>query len=414
MSKNLLLTFLLFLPYLVQAQTSEESYLYKAGKADSLYSEILKEQRLIYVEVPASFAENEDRKYPVLYVVDGDVFLPALSVVHSYYWGGFMPEMVIIGISNSKNRTRDLTTSNITTKYGMPFNEENGGAAQFHKFLEEELIPYVENNYPVTTYRTLAGHSYGGLFTIYSLLNHASAFENYLAIDPSLDWDDQKLIKQAKSSFSTQDFTGKSLYMSLAGQLHRQNPEITIDNVMEDKSDFTLFARSNIEFKNIIEESEKSQMQFHWEFFKDDLHGTIPLPSFRNGLIALFEWFQMEHTNKFNSPSTPTAEIIDIISYRAKKLEDHFKYKAPPYPEELLNVLGYMSMDMEQPKKSKMFFETAIEFYPASANAYDSMAEYFEKQQDYTNALKFVEKAFEISGSDYHKERMEKLKTKTN
>jgi Tfp pilus assembly protein PilF len=59
-----------------------------------------------------------------------------------------------------------------------------------------------------------------------------------------------------------------------------------------------------------------------------------------------------------------------------------------------------------------MYFELAIEYYPESANAYDSMAEYYEAQNDNTNALKFVTKAYEINGGDYFKNRIEKLKEK--
>jgi len=99
-----------------------------------------------------------------------------------------MPEMILIEISNDKNRTRDLPTSTITTKYGISYNEQNGKAANFLKFIEEELLPYVERKYPFTTYRTLIGHSDAGLFSIYSLINHPNLFANYLSIYPSLDW----------------------------------------------------------------------------------------------------------------------------------------------------------------------------------------------------------------------------------
>ncbi len=114
-----------------------------------------------------------------------------------------MPEMVVVGISNGKNRLRDLTTSTIETKYGLPFNEENGEAESFSNFIEKELIPYIENKYPVTNFRTLIGHSYGGLFAIYTLLKHSQLFANYLAIDPSLDWDGQKLLNEAKGLLAT-------------------------------------------------------------------------------------------------------------------------------------------------------------------------------------------------------------------
>ena len=59
-----------------------------------------------------------------------------------------------------------------------------------------------------------------------------------------------------------------------------------------------------------------------------------------------------------------------------------------------------------------MFFEQGIQYFPQSANMYDSMADYYEAQGDFANGIKYVTKAFELSGSDYYKERIEGLKLK--
>lgn len=396
----------------IQKGNAQSSHLYKIGVIDSIYSKSLKESREIYIQLPESFDPDNQHKYPVVYVLDGDVLLNAVYTVHSYYWGGFMPEMIIIGISNRENRTRDLTTSKIESRPGVEFNQDHGEAENFTNFIKNELIPYIESKYPVTNYRTLIGHSYAGLFTINALINHTSLFENYLAIDPSLDWDNQKLLNQSKKELSSYRFKGKSLFMSLGGQLHMQNSDIDINNVMQDTTEYTLFARSNIEFSKLAENNKQSGLNIQWKFYQQDLHGSIPLPSILDGLIYLFEWYQMENTDKINSFDTPKEELFGIIKYREKKLNDHFGYWEPPYPEELLNMSGYMNMDMHQPEKAKMYFELAIEYYPKSANVYDSMADYYEAQNDFVNALKNVTKAFEISGSDYHKKRMEDFNTK--
>jgi predicted alpha/beta superfamily hydrolase len=321
-----------------------------------------------------------------------------------------MPEMVLVGISNAKHRTRDLTISKITTNYGMPYNEENGEAINFLKFIEEELIPYVESQYRVTNYKTLIGHSYGGLFTIYALLNRPNLFSNYIAIDPSLDWDNQKLLIEAEAKLSSYNFQGKSLFMSLGGQLHLQDPDITLDNLMQDESNFTLFARSNLAFSEIVEQNKNNGLFFDWKFYPNDLHGTVAFPSIMDGLISVFDWYQMENTYKINSFDTSIEELSNIINYREEKLKTHFGYSVPPYPEELLNMSGYMNMDMNQMDKAKMYFDLTIKYFPESANAYDSMAYFYERNGDNQNAIKFVTKAFEISKDDYYKNRMEKLK----
>lgn len=389
-----------------------QQYLQKVGVLDSLYSRILNESRKIYIQLPASYQPAKNQKYPVVFILDGEMLLPTVNDVHNYYSGGFMPEMVLVGISNDKNRTRDLTTSIITTKYGMPFNSKNGEAYNFSEFIEKELIPFIENKYPVTDFRTLIGHSYGGLFTIYTLINQPDLFANYLAIDPSLDWDDQKLLKEAQGLLANRTYENKSLFMSLSGQLHMQNAQITIDNVMQDTTDYTLFARSNIAFSNAVQQNAHNGLSFEWKFYPRDLHGTIPFPAIMDGLISLFEWYQMENTDKINSFDTPREELLSIIKYRGKKLKDHFGYAEPPYPEELLNMSGYMNMDMQQLEKAKMYFELTMEYYPESANAFDSMADYYEAQGDFTNAIKYVTKALELSGNDSYRKRIEELKMK--
>lgn len=395
---------------LQQTINAQSDYLYQIGKKDSVYSNILNESRDIYVQLPYSYKANSNEKYPVIYILDGDVLLPTVVNIHDFYSGGFMPEMIIVGISNAENRTRDLTTSKITSRRGMPYNEQNGEAKHFLSFLKKELIPYIEGKYPVTNYRTLIGHSYAGLFTMYTMLNQPDLFTNYISIDPSLDWDDQKIMKQAKSDFLNKNFNGIGLFMSLGGQLHMQDSGITIENVMQDSSEYTLFARSIIELAQFIEKNKSSGLNYEWQFYSNDLHGTIPQPSIKDGLISLFQWYQMENTDAINNPETSVSELVRIIENREAKLKAHFGYSVAPYPEDLLNMSGYMNMEIGQPDKSKMYFEKAIQYYPESANVYDSMADYYESIKDYSSALKNVNKAFEISNRNDHKERIEKLK----
>ena len=395
-----------------QYSWSQTNFKVQIGEIDSLYSNVLQESREIYIQFPESFNPESDVKYPVAYILDGDVMLNALHTVHSYYNGGFIPEMILVGISNAENRTRDLTTSELYERRGQAYNQENGGAEKFAQFIESELIPFIEDKYPVTNYRTLIGHSYGGLFTVNMLLNHTDIFENYLAIDPSMDWDEQKLLQESKEILSQNSFVGKSLFVSLGGQLHMADTDITIDNVMKDTTEFTLFARSNIELSKIVEANKENDLDFYWKFYPNDLHGTIPLPSIMDGLIDIFSWYQMEDINKFNDPETPKEVLYDIIKRREVKLKKHFGYAVAPYPNFLLNMSGYMSMDMGNPDKALMYFQLNTEYYPEDANAYDSLADYYEAQNDTENALKNVIKAYELSGSDYHKKRMEELKAR--
>ena len=123
---NFILLLLLSMFLFVNQGNSQSKYLVQLGNIESIKSTVLNEDRAYYVQLPQNY--NGKKKYPVIYVLDGDVLLNAVHLVHDNYYGGFMPEMIIVGVSNANNRTRDLTTSKITERHGMPYNEENGEA----------------------------------------------------------------------------------------------------------------------------------------------------------------------------------------------------------------------------------------------------------------------------------------------
>ena len=99
------------------------------------------------------------------------------------------------------------------------FGETSGGGEKFISFIEKELIPHIDSLYPTSPYRMFIGHSIGGLMVIYSLLNHSNLFNSYLAIEPSLWWDDQVILKQAQQTLDTKDLNGKRLYVAMANGL---------------------------------------------------------------------------------------------------------------------------------------------------------------------------------------------------
>ena len=394
-----------------QNQAYSQSYLLETGILDSLYSEILQEQRDIWIKYPKYFSPENLKEYPVVYILDGETQLRALDAVCNYYEGHFLPDMILVGISNGANRMRDLTTSEMKMRYGWPLNAETGGAETFTRFIEFELIPYIDSILPTTSYRTLIGHSFGGLFTINALLNHGHLFSNYIAIDPSLDWDDQRLLDQSKTKLQNIDFHNKSLFVSLsAASLHMQDESVTLENLMTDTSDHTLFPRSIIEFSEFAESQEQNGLKFSWKPYLNDIHGTVSLPTIRDGLISIFKWYQLESFWKFNDFDTPTNELMQLVKNRENKLKVNFGYTVPPFEEELFTMMGYMALENSQFDKSKAFFDMAIQYYPASSNVYDSMADFNISQNDKENALLNLKKAYDLSGKEYYIDKMEKIK----
>ena len=107
---------------------------------DSIFSKTLSESRDFWVRLPDNFQPDNDEKYAVIYLMDGFSLESTLEAVYGNYWGHYLPHMILVGISNRKNRTRDLTTSQIKMRRGSVFDSETGGAETFTKFMEERVV----------------------------------------------------------------------------------------------------------------------------------------------------------------------------------------------------------------------------------------------------------------------------------
>lgn len=377
---------------------------------DTLFSKTLDEYREFWVKLPENYDFNNNQEYPVVYLLDGISLQNSLETVYDNYWGHYLPNMILVGISNRTNRARDLTTSKVNMRRGSSFKKESGGAENFTEFMENELIPYIDNKYRSLGHRTLIGHSYAGLFTINMLINHKHIFQNYIAIDPSLDWDNQKLLKEAKEKLTSESYKGKSLFVSLAAeQLHIWDEEVTMENIMNDSSEFTLFARSIIEFSNYTKSQKKNGLNFSWKVYNEDLHGTVPLPSIRDGLIFLFEWYQFKSPQKYNNPATPIEELVSLLKKQEQIYSQNFGVPTAPMISELLSGYGYMNMQMEQYEKAFMFFQMNIKYNPKNPTAYEAMADFYEFQKDKENTLKYLNKALNLSGENYYKLKIEAI-----
>ncbi|MGI9069302.1 MAG: alpha/beta hydrolase [Pyrinomonadaceae bacterium] len=134
----------------------------------TIKSSVLGEDRTILVRTPAGYETNKIA-YPVLYMTDGNAHIAhTASTIEFLARNGRMSEMIVVGITNT-DRTRDLTPTKGTGPNATQ-SPTAGGADNFLKFIETEVIPQIEKNYRVQPYRVLAGHSFGGLFAVHALI----------------------------------------------------------------------------------------------------------------------------------------------------------------------------------------------------------------------------------------------------
>ena len=114
------------------------------GKVDSLYSEILQEQREIWIHLPEDF--DSSKQYPVMYVLDASQQFYVITGMQKQLTPFKIPQSIIVGITNT-DRTRDFTHTNVPFQRGHE-SETSGGASNFIKFIDEELKPFINDKYP--------------------------------------------------------------------------------------------------------------------------------------------------------------------------------------------------------------------------------------------------------------------------
>lgn len=159
----------------------------------------------LYIHLPKNYGLST-KHYPIIYLLDADYsFLLAKQIIEHLSDRNRIEEYIIVGIAYAdfeykKNRTRDYTPSYVSDGgYGPEYQKYSGGANKFYQFINKELMPYMSKHYRITKDNTFVGHSFGGLFGIYLLLNHPETFDNYIIVSPSLWYDNHLLLKAAKN-----------------------------------------------------------------------------------------------------------------------------------------------------------------------------------------------------------------------
>ena len=140
----------------------------------------------IYVRVPPGTKTSE--KLPTVYLLDGGNTYPML-VPYAKYLGFFdeLPPMILVGIAYGTDDWRQGNRR--STDFTLPAEGQDhyGGAESFHRFLTQELLPWVEKNHPSDPQqRILFGHSLGGQFAIYSTMFQPETFAGLIASNPAI------------------------------------------------------------------------------------------------------------------------------------------------------------------------------------------------------------------------------------
>ncbi|SHT60268.1 Ferri-bacillibactin esterase BesA [Mycobacteroides abscessus subsp. abscessus] len=170
--------------------------------------------------------------FPIYYVLDGlSYFSFVRDTVRIQQLNSPKTKVspaIVIGICHQKEEMRSQRFIDFTApaeKLVMPEHakgklpEEFGGAERFFQFINSELKPRIEDQFPVNkAAQTLFGHSLGGYFALWSLFNHPISFQNYISISPSVWWNGEELIGMGQRYLENRAKDEKRLFLAVGEQ----------------------------------------------------------------------------------------------------------------------------------------------------------------------------------------------------
>lgn len=186
----------------------------------TLSSKVLGEDREVIVHLPESYGREPERRYAVIYVLDGssqDIHTAHSAALMARI--GVMPELIVVGLPNvsAEGRQRDYTPPFMVQDLETP-GSPMGEADRFLSFLKNEVIPKIESDYRTLPFRILAGHSRGGLLVAYSLLADPQLFDARFAHSPALWRDSGILITKLEEFLCANKNLDGFVYLSIGSE----------------------------------------------------------------------------------------------------------------------------------------------------------------------------------------------------
>lgn len=279
------------------------------GERWILHSTVLGEDRPIIVRVPADY-DSVGGHYPVVVVLDAEgLFVPAAASADVLPWAFRGPETILVGVPNTQ-RVRDMTTrwtSHVTAGGASWMIPNAGGAANFLRFLEFELIPEIDRRYRTTPFRVLVGQSLSALFALHAAYGAPSLFRVIVAASPPAFWNGDEVIDSLARTIALPG--GPRLFVTRAEKEFDDTPRAfeKLDELLR------LRAAPNLRWEMKIERGD---------------HGTAMLPALADGLeFAFLEW---------RLPSLVFDEGLDSIESFYRRISRDYGLTVLPPERELM------------------------------------------------------------------------------
>jgi uncharacterized protein len=355
---------MLITPYSAFAQSDKDKI--TIGEYRVLHSKILGENRRVWVHLPDCY-HSSNQNFPVIYKCDAisiPLFAAKIRDLNTYDLKYNIPRFILVSIENT-DRNRDMFPAHDSRKHFVP------GAPNFLRFIETELIPFIEKQYRTDGYRVLMGESNSAMFAVYASLENPRLFHGYIAASPELDWCFEYFATLAGDSLARKDFNRRHLYM-IYGE--KDNKRVL---------------GSAPRFADILK--KKAPAGFRWQLEMLPGEGHVPDSSLKKGLLYILDGYRAPKETVAGGPEA----IENYYTTFSKKIGHHFNPPGKPF-------LDYAMLLLRQKKKDealKLLMTITKNHHENSVrlNALLTAASIFRSKGRTENAIKCYKQAILLS-----------------
>lgn len=230
----------------------------------------------IYIALPQEYDAEISKSYPVIYVLDGNAwFGVTTTITRMMAFGNELSDVIVVGIGYSTDSIDEILKFREMDFTPTQINENTGGAEQFLRFLEKDLISYVDSNYRTKEDdRTLVGKSHGGLFALYSLFQAPGIFSRYVVISPTLWWDDRIIFEYEEAFAATHTDMPIDIFLAVGSE--------------EPESKYRMISNLR-ELQTKLEGRQNERIEIDMVVMENETHSSITAGAISKGIRTVFQ-----------------------------------------------------------------------------------------------------------------------------
>jgi predicted alpha/beta superfamily hydrolase len=351
------------------------------GITRAIPSRVLNETRTISIYLPDSYRNSSGyRRYPVLYVRDGGKFFHAFTGTVQHLAADatpHVPHMIVVAIHET-DRVRDSSWTHSLLGFSGKVEDgyqTSGGGERFLRFLEQELVPYIDKEFSTLPYRIYCGYSFTGLSVVDAFLDNATVFDAFLTIDPSWWWDNYAPERKTTQTLPGRTFKRTQVFIAATAESYPER--------------YFRKARDVGAFAEILERAKPAGLEWKFVRYADESHHSMALRALYDGLSYFFRGYKPTLDELYNNPEQLESR------YRAlsERLGERFELT-----EGLLMFFGDQFLNgFQEPDRAARYFAMAADAYPGSWAAWDRLAAAYAAGGEKAKAIATYERSLQLN-----------------